>query len=160
VHCTFIEPYPELLLSLTKPEERDRLEIIGSNLQDIDLSLFANLAAGDILFIDSTHVAKISSDVNYIFFEILPQLQKGVYIHIHDIFYPFEYPREWIYQGRAWNEAYLLRAFLEYNDVFEIQLFTSFLGHKHQEALAQAMPLCAGRTGSGMWLKKVFATSY
>lgn len=158
VHCTFIEPYPELFLSLAKPEERDRLEIIGRNLQDIDLGIFATLAAGDILFIDSTHVAKIGSDVNYIFFEILPQLQKGVYIHIHDIYYPFEYPREWIYQGRAWNEAYLLRTFLEYNDVFEIQLFNSFLDYKHQEALTRTLPLCAGRPGSGIWLKKMFAT--
>jgi hypothetical protein len=160
VQCTFIEPDPDLLLSLAKPAERNRLDIIGRNLQDIDLGLFATLEAGDILFIDSTHVAKINSDVNYIFFEILPKLQKGVYIHIHDIFYPFEYPREWIYQGRAWNEAYVLRAFLEYNDVFEIQLYNSFLGFKHREALAQAMPLCACSPGAGIWLKKVFATPY
>jgi hypothetical protein len=160
LQCTFIEPYPELLLSLVKPEERSQLKIIGRNLQDIDLDIFSTLAAGDILFIDSTHVAKIGSDVNYIFFEILPKLQKGVYIHIHDIFYPFEYPQEWIYQGRAWNEAYLLRAFLQYNDVFEIQYFNSFMGFKHREALAQVMPLCTRSPGAGIWLKKLFATPY
>jgi hypothetical protein len=51
---------------------------------------FAALGENDILFIDSTHVAKVGSDVNYLFFEVLPNLNPGVLIHIHDIFYPFE----------------------------------------------------------------------
>ena len=115
IQCTFIEPHPKLLKSLLKQGDLERIEIVPRPLQDVDLELFESLRANDILFIDSTHVAKIGSDVNRIFFEILPALATGVYVHFHDIFYPFEYPREWIYEGRAWNEAYMLRAFLMYN---------------------------------------------
>jgi predicted O-methyltransferase YrrM len=144
IACTFIEPYPQLLESLLKEEDRQRsdLSIIRHNLQDVDLDTFETLTAGDILFIDSTHVSKTDSDVNYIFFEILPRLRSGVVVHFHDIFYPFEYPKEWVYQGRAWNEAYTLRAFLQYNDRFRILLFNSFLETFHRDRIAASMPLC------------------
>ena len=89
-----------------------RHRLVNVKLQDVDLKEFDKLKSGDVLFIDSTHVSKIGSDVNYLFFEILPRLHRGVYIHIHDIFYPFEYPKDWIDEGRAWNENYILRAFL------------------------------------------------
>ncbi|MFA4930954.1 MAG: class I SAM-dependent methyltransferase [Patescibacteria group bacterium] len=115
IDCTFIEPYPELLFSRLKPDDRERHNFIDQPLQEIDLKIFNQLAANDILFIDSTHVAKIGSDVNYLLFEILPRLQPGVIIHIHDIIFPFEYPEDWVMSGRAWNEAYLLRAFLQFN---------------------------------------------
>ena len=69
-----------------RPGDEERVTIIGAGIQDVALDVFAKLEAGDILFVDSTHVSKIASDVNYIFFEILPVLQKGVYIHIHDIY--------------------------------------------------------------------------
>jgi hypothetical protein len=154
VRYTFIEPYPDLLLSLLKEEDTGRVEIIRSDLQEVDVSTFSELAAGDMLFIDSTHVSKINSDVNYILFDILPRLKQGVYIHFHDIGYPFEYPKEWIYQGRAWNEAYILRAFLQYNNTFEIQFFNSFFGYFHHSALAEHMPLCAKNPGTSIWLKK------
>ena len=93
--------------------------------------LFRELHAGDVLFVDSTHVAKVGSDVNHIFFEILPILQPGVVVHFHDIMYPFEYEPKWIYTGVAWNEAYMLRAFLMFNPTFKILLFNSFLAHLH-----------------------------
>ncbi|MUG98649.1 class I SAM-dependent methyltransferase [Scytonema sp. UIC 10036] len=101
ISITLIEPYPELVRSLMKEEDKSRVEIIQKNLQDVSLNIFLELMPGDFLFIDSTHVAKINSDVNYIFARILPSLNSGVYIHFHDIFYPFEYPKEWIYEGRA-----------------------------------------------------------
>src|SRR5690606_1842332 len=126
VETTFIEPYPELFMSLIKESDRAKINIVPTRLQDVDLSLFETLQANDILFIDSTHVSKINSDVNYIFFEILPRLASGVYIHFHDIFFPFEYPKAWVYEGRAWNEAYILRAFLQYNNAFSVVLMNTF----------------------------------
>ncbi|MDQ3844530.1 MAG: class I SAM-dependent methyltransferase, partial [Bacteroidota bacterium] len=127
ISYTFIEPYPELLLSLLKPSDAENIQILPSGLQDVEAGTFSALKSGDVLLIDSTHVSKVDSDVNHILFSVLPQLKSGVYIHFHDICYPFEYPKEWIYQGRAWNEAYILRAFLQYNNQFDIVLFNSFL---------------------------------
>jgi hypothetical protein len=150
----FIDPYPELLLSQIRESDRDRMRIIGSRIQDVDLAEFESLEAGDILFIDSTHVSKVYSDVNRLFFEVLPRINNGVFIHFHDIFYPFEYPREWIYEGRAWNEAYLLRAFLQYNNSFRIVLMNTFLDRFYREFLRQTMPLCLKNPGGSIWIRK------
>jgi hypothetical protein len=155
IQCTFIEPYPELLYSLIKESDRERIRVIPSKLQEVDLSVFSSLVADDILLIDSTHVTKVDSDVNHLLFRIIPHIASGVYIHFHDICYPFEYPKEWVYQGRAWNEAYILRAFLQYNCSYEISLFNSFLGHFYRDILLRNMPLCAKNPGSSIWLKKV-----
>ncbi|MEW6517301.1 MAG: class I SAM-dependent methyltransferase [candidate division FCPU426 bacterium] len=154
IACTFIEPYPELLHSLLKPGDRERVEILPLPLQRVPPDRFKALAAGDVLFIDSTHVSKVHSDVNYILFEILPALAPGVYIHFHDVFYPFEYPAEWIFEGRAWNEDYMLRAFLLFNSAFRIELFSTFLGHFHAEYFRQHMPLCERNFGGNLWLSK------
>jgi len=150
ISCTFIDPYPKLLQSLIKDSDRDTIEIVPKKLQDIPLGRFSDLSAGDILFIDSTHVSKIDSDVNYVFFKILPNVDSGVYIHFHDIFYPFEYPKEWIYKGAAWNEAYLLRAFLQYNAAFKIQFFNTYLFHiaiKMTVGYNLAMEVIYGKNG-------------
>ena len=155
IDCTFIEPYPDNFLSLIKESDRERVKLVVSNLQEIDLGIFEKLEPNDILFIDSTHVAKIGSDVNYIFFEILPSLNKGVYIHFHDIFYPFQYPKEWVYEGRAWNEVYLLRAFLQYNTEFQIVIFNTYLHHAYKDILTERMPLCLKNPGGSIWIKKV-----
>lgn len=154
IACTFIEPYPELLLSLIKEDDKDAIKIIPMKLQEVELDQFASLAENDILFIDSTHVSKINSDVNYIFFEILPSLNSGVYIHFHDIFYPFEYPSEWIYEGRAWSENYLLRAFLQYNSSFKIVFFNTYLEHFFADKFMADMPLCMKNPGGSIWLRK------
>jgi predicted O-methyltransferase YrrM len=155
VACTFIEPYPDVLLSLVSGEDRERVEVIATRLQDVSLERFAALEENDILFVDSTHVSKIGSDVNHIFFEIMPLLRPGVYVHFHDIFYPFEYLRDWIYEGRAWNEAYLLRAFLTLNTSFEIVLFNTFLERFHRERFARQMPLCLRNEGGSIWIRKI-----
>jgi hypothetical protein len=151
---TFIEPYPQLLSALVKPSDKNAIHIIDRNLEDVEMSTYSALSEGDILFIDSTHVSKIGSDVNYLFFEILSRLKSGVYVHFHDIYFPFEYPKEWIYQGRAWNEAYVLRAFLQYNNEFDIVLFNSFLGQFHKNVLQMEMPLCSKNPGSSIWVRK------
>jgi hypothetical protein len=154
IDCTFIDPYPQLLESLLKEGDRDRIEIFPDRLQGIDLSLFQELNAGDILFIDSTHVSKVDSDVNCIFFNLLPSLKSGVYIHFHDIFYPFEYPKHWVYEGRSWTECYLLRAFLSYNPNFEVYAFNTFLEYFHEDWFAEHMPLCLKNKGGSIWLRK------
>src|SRR5207249_3499894 len=131
IECCFIEPHPELLLSLVKPEDRERqtFRLLAKKLQEVDLAEFAALGEGDILFVDSSHVAKVGSDVNHLFSNVLPMLNRGVHIHFHDIFHPFEYPKEWVYRGISWNEAYVLKAFLQYNGAFRITFFNTFLEH-------------------------------
>lgn len=155
IDCTFIEPWPERMDEMLNPGERQRLKVIGQRLQDVPLDLFRNLQPNDILFIDSTHVGKIGSDVTYAIHEILPAVAPGVFIHVHDVFHPFEYPREWVYEGRNWNEAYFLRAFLEYNDAFKVEFFTTFVAHFHRPLLAELMPLFLVNTGGSIWLRKL-----
>ena len=102
---TFIDPYPERLLGLLRPEDHDRAEIRVEPVQAVDLAVFDVLGPGDVLFIDSTHVARTGGDVVHDVFTILPRLASGVRVHFHDMFYPFEYPAAWVFEGRAWNEA-------------------------------------------------------
>ena len=151
---TFIEPFPALLHSLLRPQEVAGLCILAQPVQDVALSTFSGLRRGDILFIDSSHVAKIGSDVNHLVFTVLPALQSGVLVHFHDIFFPFEYPQAWLAEGRAWNEAYLLRAFLQYNAQFEVVLMNNFMAHRHADFFARHMPLCLRNTGGSLWLRK------
>lgn len=155
IHCTFIDPNPDQLLSLIYPKDASRIHLIREQVQDVDKSLFSELEPGDMLFVDSSHVSKAGSDVNHILFEILPALRRGVWVHFHDIFYPFEYPLEWLMEGRAWTEAYLLRAFLQYNQVFQIALFAHYLFRFHSDLLFSLMPLCAKGAGGCLWLRKI-----
>src|SRR5207253_2690994 len=97
---TFIEPYPDRLYSLLTASDRMHARILRQPVQNT-LNVFSEMEAGDFLFIDSSHVSKIDSDVNFIFFEILPRLPVGTFVHFHDIFWPFEYPADWIAQGAA-----------------------------------------------------------
>lgn len=137
----FIEPYPEERLQKLL-RKTDHCVLKKEFVQDVDRTLFATLSPADILFIDSSHVCKYGSDLNYLMFEILPLLKPGVVVHFHDIFFPFEYPLEWIRQGRSWNEAYMLRAFLQFNSAFEILIFSSYLEGKYNEWFRQNMPMC------------------
>jgi hypothetical protein len=141
-------------LSLITENDKNKIKTIASRLQDIDLREIKALESRDILFIDSTHVSKVNSDVNHIFFNIFPYLSPGVYIHIHDIFFPFEYPRDWIYEGRAWNEAYMLRTFLQYNSEFHIVLMNTFMQHFHEQFFREKLPLCLKNTGGSIWIRK------
>jgi hypothetical protein len=154
VQLTCIEPYPELLKQLLLPGDLERIQLVPLRLQDAPLSLFAALESNDILFVDSTHVSKVGSDVNRIVFEILPRLAPGVLVHFHDIFYPFEYPRDWIAEGRAWNEAYVLRAFLQFNSSFEIVAFNTFLELRHRAMFEARFPLCLRNPGGSIWLRR------
>jgi hypothetical protein len=155
IELTFIEPYPEFFHSLLRPEEKDRVRLLTSRLQDVPVAEFERLEANDILFIDSTHVSKLNSDVNYFLFEIFPRLQRGVFVHIHDVFFPFEYPLEWLEEGRAWNEQYILRAFLQFNDHFKMRFFNTYLFATHPAWFQEKMPRCLIQPGGSLWLEKV-----
>jgi hypothetical protein len=152
VALTFIDPDLTTLESLLRAD--DRVETIAARVQDVPLARFDALAAGDVLFVDSTHVAKTGSDVNQILFEIVPRLGSGVYVHFHDVFYPFEYPKEWVFEGRAWNEDYLLRAFLAFNGAFEVVLFSQYLARFHREWLARELPMVLENPGGALWMRR------
>lgn len=155
INLEFIEPYPELLNTLISTKEQKQYKINTSRLQDVPLEKFKKLLPNDILFIDSTHVSKLNSDVNYLIHTILPNLNKGVYIHIHDIFWPFEYPKKWLQQGRAWNESYILRAFLQYNQTFKIVLFNDYIQKTYPEFLNKNFPIVNKNRGGSIWIKKI-----
>jgi len=155
IDITFIEPFPKLLRSLLRPADMDSVSIIPVRLQDVPLENFVALEAGDFLFVDSTHVSKTGSDVNYLFFDVLPLLSSGVHIHIHDIFYPLEYPKEWVLGGRCWNEAYIFRAFMQFNDQFTITIMNTYLEYFHEARFEANMPLCLENRGGSIWLKRL-----
>jgi predicted O-methyltransferase YrrM len=152
---TFIDPDLSRLRPLLHPADAERSTLIERRVQDVPLQTFMELEANDVLFIDSSHVSKIGSDVNRLFFDILPVLAPGVLIHIHDIVGDLEYPREWLDEGRAWNEQYLLRAFLMNNPSYRIELFTAWLFNTRHAWLREHMPLCAGGGGGQIWLRKL-----
>lgn len=155
IRLHFIEPYPDRLFSLMRSSDKDAVKIDKQFVQDIPVEVFKKLKENDILFIDSSHVSKIGSDVNFLFFQVLPALRKGVIVHVHDIHYPFEYPENWVDYGMYWNEAYLLRAFLMYNRDFEILLFNDFIHKNCKDQVSDIHP-CYGSIGGGsIWLRKI-----
>lgn len=152
---TFIEPYPERLLKHVTEEDSRQIRLFNAFVQDVEVEVFKELQANDILFLDCSHVGKIGSDVLHLLFEILPCLAPGVIIHFHDIFYPFEYPRQWVETSkRAWNETYFVRAFLQFNSAFEILYFNNYLGKMHKVMLEKHMPMTLHNIGGSLWLKK------
>ncbi|MEK7255540.1 MAG: class I SAM-dependent methyltransferase, partial [Bacteroidota bacterium] len=150
----FIEPFPERLNSLLRQNDREQCRVVVSPVQEVDPAFFAGLGKNDILFIDSSHVVKTGSDLHYLIFKVIPALNPGVLIHFHDVFYPFEYPKNWVFMGRNWNEDYFLRAFLMYNNAFRIRFFAHFL-HAHYNHVFANMPLCYKNIGGNIWLEKL-----
>jgi hypothetical protein len=150
-----IEPYPKRLRSILTSRDLSRVRIIEKPMQFVGPAVFEELAPGDFLFFDSTHVAKTKSDVVIALFEILPRLPSGTFIHFHDIFDRFEYPHEWIFQvNRSWNEAYFLRAFLMDNNKYEVIYFNSHFCNVRPDAVQKYMPR-AGVGGGSIWLRKI-----
>lgn len=135
---TAIEPYPSPAVRAALAGEGTLLE---ERVEALPLATFQSLAANDILFIDSSHSVKIGSDVLYEILEILPRLPQGVHVHIHDIFLPYHYPREWV-KGRKifWTEQYLLQAFLAFNREFEVLWSPGAMTQHRPERLAAHFP--------------------
>lgn len=156
VDVSFIEPYPELLIRLLGEETVKRFKIHASTVQKANMEIFESLESGDFLFIDSTHVMKTGSDVCHELFNILPSLKPGVFIHFHDIFWPFEYGQNWVLkENRSWNEIYGLRSFLMYNEAFEIVFFNDYFVRFCRELLEEDYPAMLKNTGGSIWLRKV-----
>jgi len=152
---TFIEPHPARLFSLLRQADKERCRILVEPVQNTDQAVFRELAANDFVFLDSSHVAKIGSDVVHILANILPQLKPGTIIHFHDIYWPFEYPKDWVLdKGRAWNEAYFLRSFLQFNSDFEILFFNSFVARACDNDLRKTMPALFKEPGGSIWLRR------
>jgi len=151
----FIEPFSARLSTLLRDVPRARYRVLDIMVQDVPLAEFSGLEAGDFLFNDSSHVAKTGSDVNFLVFEVLPILRPGVIVHVHDILWPFEYPQRWVVELRwSWNEAYLLRAFLQFNTAFEIILFNSYVGERRRSFLEERMPRALEYPGASLWLRR------
>ena len=131
-----IEPYPfSALTSL------DDFELVKGFVQDVPVTTFEELEAGDFLFIDSSHSLKIDSDVAYLFLEVLPRVRPGVFVHIHDVPFPFNvpYPADtWLFGERwpvYWNEAMVVQTFLAFNTSFEVLLSTPMIRHADEQFL-------------------------
>ncbi len=124
-----IEPFP---LDFLRQGFAGLHFLIEKKVEDIGVEFFSQLESGDILFIDSSHTVKIGGDVNYLFLEVLPRLKPGVIVHVHDIFLPFDYRRDWVMEEfRFWTEQYLLQAFLSFNSEFEVLMANSYLAHRY-----------------------------
>ena len=149
-----IEPYPNENL---KAGFLGLSKLIPKKVQDVPLSEFNKLEENDILFIDSSHILKIGSDVQYEYLEILPRLKKGVIIHVHDILFPREYLKEWVLKGYTfWNEQYLLQAFLTFNNSFEVLWAGYYIHLKHPNKLEKAFASYkrVKRPGFSFWMRK------
>jgi hypothetical protein len=148
-----IDPFPgELLRNGSIPVLQSLIE---TKVQDLDVEFFFQLESGDILFIDSSHTVKIGGDVNYLFLEVLPRLKAGVIVHVHDIFFPFEYRRDWMLEEfRFWTEQYLLQAFLIFNPAFEVLMANSYLNHYYPSDLKAAFPNLRRWIGGSFWMRR------
>ncbi len=116
------------------------VRILQRPVQQVDLDLFSSLQDGDILFLDSSHVVSVGSDVVYEYLGVLPRLNKGVLVHAHDIFLPFDYPRDLVDNLSFWSEQYLLSAFLSFNSSFEVLWGSSAMQGFHRDALDRTFP--------------------
>jgi hypothetical protein len=158
---TLIDPDLGRLRSLIPPDELGRLVLHEKVVQEVDLKEFLSLSAGDFLIVDSSHITKHGSDVNFLVFEVLPRLASRVIVHFHDIFVPFDYPAAWYEERRGYNEAFLLRAFLQFNTDFEIVSFADYLRHRWPEEMSAAVGHVAGTTSAieavayaSLWLRR------
>ena len=131
-----IEPYEQPWL-----ETFGEIELIRSKVEDCDIEWRDSLASGDLLFIDSSHMIRPQGDVLYEYLNIIPQLQSGVLVHVHDIFTPRDYLDNWIRRDvRFWNEQYLLEALLGNSARYEVVAALNLLKHEHYPELKRVCP--------------------
>jgi len=146
-----IEPYEMPWL------EAAGVSVFRSKVEEIEPAFFSQLRAGDILFIDSSHVIRPQGDVLFEYLELLPSLEKGVIVHVHDIFSPKNYPKQWMQEEiRFWNEQYLLEAFLSHNSSWAIIGALNYLRHHHYEKLKAIAPfLTLEREPGSFYIQKI-----
>jgi hypothetical protein len=144
IEFTFIDPDPARLDSLLRAgDDGVRATVLRNRVQDVDPAIFRTLQAGDVLFIDSSHVLKAGSDVKELLLDVVPALPSGVIVHVHDIEANFEYPEDWLKSGRYWNEAYLLRALLSHSPRYHVLWFSAWV-RVHRAADSPIPPEGAG----------------
>jgi predicted O-methyltransferase YrrM len=146
-----IDPYPRDFIKQLAAE--GSIELTSEEVQGVSLEMFASLEAGDLLFIDSSHILRIGSDVQFEILDVLPSIKPGVVIHVHDIFWPDEYPRVWVIDNHWFpNEQYVLQAFLAFNDQFESLLGLYYL----QSRWPAEVEAATGRieSGSSFWMRR------
>jgi hypothetical protein len=154
---TAIEPYPDEVLQAGFP---GLSTLIVKKAEEVELSLFEQLQANDILFIDTSHVVKTGGDVNYLYLEVLPRLQAGVIVHVHDIFLPEDYPLWWITERTLfWNEQYLLQAFLTQNTDFQTLFANNYMRLNHLEQVKKIFPACPNYDyAQSFWVQRVHSS--
>jgi predicted O-methyltransferase YrrM len=155
VELTFIEPFPDRLETLLRATDQDSVRLLKQPVQTVSDEIFTDLEGGDFLFIDSSHVAKVGSDLADIFSRILPRIRPGVFVHFHDIFYPGPYPEVWLRQGRAWNEVLFLQTFLRFNSAFQVEWFNPFAATHFRERFADSCPRFLKNSGGSIWLRRM-----
>lgn len=150
---TVCDPFPRATVQMGVPGVS---RLIKEPVQRVPLESFEGLGANDILFVDSSHVLQIGSDVQYEFLEVIPRLRPGVVVHVHDIFLPAEYPREWVMQEhRFWTEQYLLQAFLAFNREFEVLWAGSHMHLTHPSELQTAFSSYGRQRDPGsFWMRR------
>lgn len=154
-----IEPHPAATLTRGFP---GLSRLITMEAQRVPLETYRQLRAGDILFIDSSHVVRLGNDVLFLYLEVLPRLETGVVVHVHDIFFPRQYPEDWVLrQRRFWTEQYLLQSFLMFNRSFEVLWSGSYMHAKHLDRLRDVLAPPPGLEGrenyfsSSFWMRRI-----
>jgi hypothetical protein len=146
-----IDPYPRDFVAQGIPKVSQILKPVES----MDIAIFQQLQKDDILFVDSSHVVRTGGDLNFIVLEILPSLAKGVVVHFHDVYIPFEYPRELIFTNHFfWTEQYLLQAYLAENAHAEILFGTAYAVHEFPDLVRKTFPNALFWGGASFWLRK------
>lgn len=153
-----VEPYPDDTLKRLE-EEYSNLTLRQSRAEAIPVNEYISLlGSGDILFIDGSHVLRVGNDVNHLYLKVIPQLPVGTYVHIHDIRFPYEYPKSWLLKKhRFWTEQYLLQSFLAFNNSFKVIWSGNWMSEMHGQRLEEILPnyeTDGGWPGS-FWIKRV-----
>jgi hypothetical protein len=146
---TLVEPHPDARLFGALPAD---WEVHERTLQRTDLRVFERLGAGDVLMFDGSHCVRTASDVNWLLFEVMPRLSRGVYVHVHDVLFPEDYMDRWILdEGLSWNEQYVVQALLMHSDAYAVRIANHMLWTERREAI----DALHGGDGTSLWLEKL-----
>lgn len=154
---TSVDPSPRLPASaLAHP----RLTLEQRSANETPLASFVELSAGDVLFVDTTHTVKRGSEVNRLILDVLPRLAAGVVVQIHDVFLPWDYPRQWFVRGTYLAEQYLVQAYLAENPHWEVLAASQALWRTAGERLRRLAPDVdlvprPGHGASSLWLRRL-----
>jgi len=133
----------------------DNVELLYRRVEELDTGFFHQLQQNDILFVDSSHVVRTAGDVCFLILDVLPRLREGVIVHFHDIFIPYDYPREWLVEKHIfWTEQYLLQAYLADNPKVEVLFASNFMAHEHPHDLKITFPNALWWGGGSFWIRK------